>query len=180
MIQRRLWTWSWPCPGKGFNLYPVLRDNTFLPQWALERARALKGLSKWAGAHLQALPNNAMVWDVPSAWDPAVVMVFHHRLWQSHSWNWVLRHILWVFILQRLVISSHLQCTWGPILKVYFTWLHLLALRLSGRMAITSCSNFKKEVMIFQVIINKNSKQKGRAWITHWEKLPRQKIMYHK
>lgn len=91
-----------------------------------------------------------------------------------------LRHILWVSELQRLVISSHLQCTRGPVLKVHFTWLHLLALQLSGGMAITPRSNFKKEVMIFQVIINKNAKQEGRAWITHRGKLPRQKIMCHK
>lgn len=37
-----------------------------------------------------------------------------------------------------------------------------------------------KEVTVFQVITNRNAKQEGRDWMSHREKLPRQKIKCHR
>lgn len=73
---------------------------------------------------IQAPTNNATVCDVPSAWDPAVGMVFHHRLWQNHFWIGVLRHTLWVSKLQRLIISSQPAGYLGPCFK---SLLHMVA-----------------------------------------------------
>ena len=65
---------------------------------------------------------------------------FHHRLWQSHFWIWVLRHVA---------------------LKVYFI---RLACWSSRRKAMASWSNLKREMMIFQAITTtKKKKEKKNA-----------------
>ena len=77
-----------------------------------------------------------MGWGIPRAW-ALLLSRFQHRLWQSHFWIWVLRHIA---------------------LKVYFTRLACW----SSRKAMDSCSNLKRKMMIFQAITTKKKGSTGR------------------
>lgn len=95
---------------------------------SFEGAATAKGRKAQEGDRVpvQALTNNATVCDVPSAWDSAVGMVFHHRLWQSFLNLSYKTHIVGVQTPETNYFKSTCRVL-GALFQVYFIWLRLLA-----------------------------------------------------